>query len=196
MFNKLKSALIVSSVMYLIMGIIMLIFPENVSDFICYLVALLFMFFGAVGIVIYIKSENKTSFVMSSLLFSILLGSFGIYIFVSPRTFASFIPLVVGIFLIADSISKLSLSFDLKKLGYSNWWHMLITSFIILSFGLLLTFNPFKALSLSIMVIGGILICDAISNIFTIYSYKNAFKSGEKVVIELKDDDIKEKTSK
>jgi uncharacterized membrane protein HdeD (DUF308 family) len=52
---------------------------------------------------------------------------------------------------------------------------MLIISFLILGCGLLLVFNPFGAVSLTIMVIGSILIVDSITNIYTIYSYSKAF---------------------
>lgn len=197
MLEKLRNTLIATSIIYLIAGIIMLIFPEDVSDFICYLVALMFMFFGATGIVMYIKTEPKTTYTSSTLILAILLGAFGLYIFLNPRTFASFIPLVIGIFLIADSISKLSAAFDLKKMEYQGWWHMLIASFIILGLGLLITYNPFGAVSLTIMIIGTVLIFDSVSNIFTIYSYSKAATKAQKKILEAENVVIKdqEKTS-
>lgn len=176
MFEKLRNTLIATSVFYLIVGIFMLLFPATVSDIICYLVAFMFLFFGISGVVMYTKTEIKTPYTSSTLILAIILGAFGIYIFLNPKAFASFIPLVIGIFLIADSISKLSAAFDLKKYDYINWWHMLIISFIILVFGLILVFNPFEVITVSIMVIGAILIVDAISNMFTIYSYSKIDK--------------------
>ena len=174
MFNKLKNTLIATSVLYLVLGIFMLFFPVAVSDFICYLVAFMFLFFVVSGIVMFFKTDIKTPYTSSTLILAIVLGSFGIYIFVNPKAFASFIPLVIGIFLIADSISKLSAAFDLKKYEYSNWWHMLIVAFIVLVSGLILAFNPFEIVTASIMLIGSILIVDGISNLFTIYSYFKA----------------------
>lgn len=171
MFNKLKNTLVATSLLCLILGVFMLLFPSAVSDFICYLVAFMFLFFGVAGVVMYIKTEVKTPYTSSTLILAIIFGALGIYIFVNPKVFASFIPLVIGIFLIADSISKLSAAFDLRKYGYPNWWNMLIVAFIILVFGLILAFNPFEVITISIMMIGFILIVDAISNIFTIYSY-------------------------
>lgn len=171
MANKLKNTLIVTSLLYLFSGIVMLFLPEMVSDFICYFVGLMFMFFGVAAIIMYFKSEIKTPYTSTILILGIVIGAFGIYICLNPRSFASFIPLVVGIFMIADAISKLSMAFDMKKLEYINWWHMLIVSFLILGCGLLLVFNPFKAVTISIMAIGAVLIVDSITNIFTIYSY-------------------------
>ena len=129
------------------------------------------MFFGVAAVVMYFRNEVKTPYVSTILLSGIVIGALGIYICLNPRTFASFIPLVVGVFMIADAISKLSIALDMKKLEYINWWHMLIISFIVLGCGLLLTFNPFGAITVSIIVIGSVLIVNAISNLYTIYSY-------------------------
>ncbi len=171
MIDRLKNTLIATSVCYLIVGIFMLFFPTVVSDFICYLVGFMFLFFGVAGIVTYTKTEIKTPYTSSILVLSIILGAFGIYIFLNPESFISFIPLVIGIFLIADSISKLSTSFDLRKQDYNNWWHMLIVSLVVLIFGLILVFNPFGVITVTIRIIGIMLIIDALSNIFTIYTY-------------------------
>jgi len=184
MLEKMRNTLIASSILYLILGVVMLLFPGLVSDSICYLLALMFLFFGVAGVVMYFKTEIKTPFTSSTLVLGILLGAFGLYIFLNPRVFASFIPLIVGIFLITDAISKLSASLDLKKINYSGWWHMLIVAFLILGCGMFLAFNPFKAIELSIMVIGGVLIVDALSNLFTIYSYSKAEKVSSKIVMD------------
>lgn len=174
MFEKMKNTLIATSIFYFVLGVVMLLFPQQVSDSICYLVALMFLFVGLAGIVMYFKTEVKTPYTNTVLVMSIMLGAFGIYILLNPRSFASFIPLVIGVFLIADSISKLSAAFELKKYKYNNWWQMLIISFLVFGCGLLLVFNPFETIVISIMVIGSILIVDSLTNIFTIYSYSKS----------------------
>lgn len=177
MISKLKNTLVITSVLYTILGVFMLLFPEVISDFICYLVSVMFMFFGMAVVLMYVRSEIKTPYINTILVLGIILGSLGIYILMNPRIFASLIPLVIGVFMVADSIGKLSAALDLRKCGYINWWHMLIISFLILGCGLLLIFNPFEAVSLTIMVIGSILIVDSITNIYTIYSYSKAFNN-------------------
>lgn len=171
MFEKIRNTLIATAILYLICGIIMLFFPASVIKFVCYLVGIIFLFVGVSGIVMYMKTEMKTTFSSFTLIMSIVFGAFGVYVLLNPETFASFLPLVMGVFLLADSVSKLSMAFDLKKYNYKNWWQMLVVAFIILICGLILVFNPFEALAVSVQIIGAILMVDAISNIFTIYSY-------------------------
>ena len=176
MFEKIRNTLIATSVLYLLFGIIMLFFPTMVITSVCYLVGIMFLFVGVSGIVMYMKTEINTLITNFTLIMSIIFGAFGIYVLLNPESFASFLPLVMGIFLLVDSISKLSMAFDLKKAQYNNWWQMLIVAFILLGCGLLLVFNPFEALTVSVQIIGAILIVDSISNIFTIYSYSKIEK--------------------
>ena len=171
MFKKLRNTLIATSVLYLLFGLVMLFLPSVVIKSVCYLVGIMFLFVGVSGAVMYMKTELKTAFTSFTLIMSIIFGAFGVYVLLNSETFASFLPLVVGIFLLADSVSKLSMAFDLKKFGYQKWWQMLIVAFILLGCGLILVFNPFEVLEVSVQIIGAILIVDAISNIFTIYSY-------------------------
>lgn len=176
MFEKIRNTLIATSVLYLLFGIVMLFFPGLVITSVCYLVGIMFLFVGVSGIVMYMKTEIKTAFASFTLVMSIIFGAFGVYVLLNPEAFASFLPLVMGIFLLVDSVSKLSMAFDLKKFEYQNWWQMLIVAFILLGCGLLLVFNPFEALAVSVQIIGAILIVDAVSNIFTIYSYSKIDK--------------------
>ena len=176
MFEKIRNTLIATSVLYLVFGIIMLFFPDMVIKSVCYLVGIMFLFVGVSGVVMYVKTDIKTAFTSFTLVMSIIFGAFGVYVLLNPETFASFLPLVVGIFLLVDSVSKLSMAFDLKKFEYNNWWQMFIVAFIILGCGLLLVFNPFEALAVTVQIIGAILVVDAVSNIFTIYSYSKLEK--------------------
>lgn len=171
MFDKIRNTFIATAILYLVCGIIMLFFPATIINVGCYLVGIMFLFIGVSGVVMYIKTELKTSFTNVTLIMSIIFGAFGVYIFINPASFAKFIPLVIGVFLLVDAISKLSVAFDLKNYDYSNWWSMLIVAFIILACGILLVFNPFEALEMSVRVMGIILIVDSLSNIFTIYNY-------------------------
>ena len=110
----------------------MLFFPGLVITSVCYLVGIMFLFVGVSGIVMYMKTEIKTAFTSFTLVMSIIFGAFGVYVLLNPEAFASFLPLVMGIFLLVDSVSKLSMAFDLKKcLHIKNWWQMLIVAFIL-----------------------------------------------------------------
>ena len=171
MFEKIRNTLIATAILYLICGIIMLFFPTNVINFACYLIGIIFIFVALSGIIMYLKTEIKTAFNSFTLVMSIIFGAFGVYVLLNPKIFASFLPIVMGIFLLVDSVSKLSMAFDLKNMSYKNWWQMLIVAFMLLGLSFFLLFRPFEVVEVSVRIIGVILIVDTLSNIFTIYSY-------------------------
>lgn len=169
--NKMKSTLITMAVIYVVLGLVMLLIPVAVSDFICYIIGALFLVLGAAGILSYIKTRGSSFAGSFTLIISIIFAALGVYILCNPVSFASFIPTVVGIMLVVDSVTKFQSAFELKKSGYNKWWEMLLVALIIVTLGFVLIFNPFKTVELFIRVIGALLIFDGLSNLFTIYSY-------------------------
>ena len=176
MFEKIRNTMIATAILYLIFGLVMLFLPDMVIKSICFLVGIIFLFVGLSGVIMYLKTDIKTAFTSFTLVISIIFGAFGIYVFLNSEAFASFLPLIVGIFLLVDSVSKLSMAFDLKKYEYKNWWQMLVVAFLILGCGLICVLRPLEVTVVGVQIIGAILIVDSISNIFTIYSYFKAYK--------------------
>lgn len=169
--KKLKSTFIGMSVIYLILGIVMVISPVFVSNFICYFIGALLVVGGCFGIFSYIQNGGSGFLVRVTLLISILFAALGIYILINPETFVSIIPIIVGIMLMLESLDKIGTVFKAKKNGYEKWLQVLIAPIIIFILGLVLIVFPFEVIELSIRVIGAFLIIDAISNIYLAYSY-------------------------
>jgi len=171
LIKETRNTLTMAAILYIVFGLVMLLIPVVVSSFICYLIASLFLVIGFMGIYSHLKRKGMGFGSSAILIFSILFLALGIFILFNPVSFVSFIPLVVGIMLIIDSVNKFQTSFDLKRNGYKKWWYMLLVSLTILLLGLLLIFNPFKSIELFIRIIGALLIFDGLSNLFALYSY-------------------------
>lgn len=161
-----KSTLISVSVIYLVLGIIMVISPVLVSNFICYIIGVLLIVVGGSGIFTYIRAGESGGYAKITLLVSVLFTALGIYILISPEGFVSIIPLVVGVMMVIESFDKISNALNTKSNGYEGWYKLLIASVIIFVLGLVLIFNPFETVTVFIRVIGVFLIIDAISNIY------------------------------
>ncbi|MEG2250222.1 MAG: DUF308 domain-containing protein [Bacilli bacterium] len=165
-----KKTFITTSLIYIVVGLFMVISPASISNLICYLLGLIILLFATNQIITFINNR-QTSLSKFNLVLGVLATIFGIYLILNPELAASFIPLVAGVIITIDSISKLMQAFSLKKEGYSNWVYILITSIILLLFGLFLFFNPFKAVKLVIRLIGIVLIIDGISEIIAVNAF-------------------------
>lgn len=180
-FKKMKKMLAVNAILYTVIGIIMIIFPSFVSDFICYLIGVLVSIFGLTMIMNYFSS-GYTAMAKGTLILGIAGVIFGVYILLKPKFFASIIPFMAGLLILVESIDKFKHSFELKKKNYDRWYIIFISAMIIFALAIMLLLNPFESVKLTIRIFGIILLLDSLSDILTIRSYTKSTK----VIIDMK----------
>ena len=169
--KEIKSTLFIITGLYIVIGLIMLISPVIITNLICYLIGVLCLILGGIGIYAYISSEVYGPLSYAILVISIAIIVLGIFVIVDPKNFVSTIPLIAGIILVIDGFTKLQSSSSLRRYNYKNWWVVLIASLLIFSFGILLIVYSFESLILFIRLLGAFLIIDSISSFCTAISY-------------------------
>lgn len=174
--KEIKSTLLIMSGLYIVIGLIMLLAPVFVSNLICYLIGTICFILGGIGIYTYISSEVYGPLAYGILVAAIALIVVGIFVIMDPVTFASFLPIIMGVVLVIDSFTKLQSSSSLKRYNYDRWWTVLVAGLITFVFGLFLILNPFKSLTLFIRILGVFLIVDAVSSFMTALSYSKIEK--------------------
>lgn len=159
-----KKVINVTAYIYILVGLLMIISPKTVSDFICFLIGGIILLFSSNQIFSFIR-DKRSKFKLVLGVLTLILGS---YIILNPEEFISFIPFVAGVIIIIDSVSKIVQSVDLRKYGYANWSKITITSLLMLLFGLFLLFNPFGAIEIVIRILGIFLIIDGVCEAITV----------------------------
>ena len=180
--KKVKNVLAVNAILYAVIGIIMILFPGFVNNFICYLIGTLVSVFGISMIMSYFNS-GYTALAKGTLILGIAATLFGIYILLKPAFFSSIIPFMAGLLILVESIDKFKHSFELKKQNYDKWYVVFVSGIIIFALALLLILYSFETVKFTIRVIGFILLLDSISDILTIRSYT---KTTKKIIIDMK----------
>ncbi len=175
--KEIKSTLLIMAGFYIIIGLVMAIAPVFVSNSICYLTGSLCIIIGGLAIYTYIQSEVYGPLGMATLIMAIVFIGLGIFIIMNPETIASFIPMVMGIILVVDALTKMQTAARLKKYGYNKWWQTLVLALVVALFGVLLLINPFKSLTLFIRVLGIFLIVNGIADDLSVFSYSKIEKT-------------------
>lgn len=183
-FKKLKTYTFLVSILYVIMGLIMLLNPKFVCDAVNYIVGILILLYGVIYIVKFLGKNDFNNLSKFNLLAGLLCIVFGVYILLNPTLLLSIIPFAAGMLILLDGFGKLKSALDLKKIGYIKWWVSLIFSLLFIGLGVYMIFQSFKVTELVVRIIGGVLIVDALSDIWTYFCYKKCSKKIDKIVVE------------
>ena len=104
----------------------------------------------------------------------------------------SFLPFLTGVFLLLGAVIKLQSALDLRHLGLSKWWLILIAGAASLILGILLVVNPFEAARVAVILIGAGLLADGAVNLLDMFLIRSLYKKARKTAQESKTIDAEE----
>ena len=93
--------------------------------------------------------------------------SFGLFLVLHPSLLHELIPFCGSIIIFVDGVYQIRNSFVLKKNKYKYWYINLIVAFIFILFAVYVMINASKITDLLISIIGGVLLVDALLDIYT-----------------------------
>lgn len=169
MIKELKKNMILLAVFYLILGIILVLFPEGSGYAICYLIGGLTIIYGIFHLVLYQRTKSPFVTYRYDLVQGIIGLAIGIYVMIVPEILIETLPVVLGVVVMIDSIVKIQNAWDLKRMGYDRWWLVMIGALVTLVFGLLMVFYPFTVYLSVIVFVGISLIVNGVSDLITIF---------------------------
>lgn len=180
--KKLKRSAYFVSIIYIIIGLIMLLNPMFVRNAVNYIMGVFAILYGIVYIISLYQKKDTDFFSKFDLLGGILCISFGLFLIVNPDILFSLIPFCAGVIIFMDSINLIYQSISLKRLNVDKWWINLIISLIFLCFSIFIILNSKNISDLLIRIIGLFLIFDAISDfIITLILSKKIEKTRENI---------------
>lgn len=159
-------------IIYFVLGLLMVIFPETINDIINYIIGGLLMLFGIDYIVRYLSNNKVTTYSKYSLTVGIVPIICGVFLICNPEVLVSIIPFVAGMIILMDAFEKLKHAIDLKKMKYDEWWVDLIVAILFIVFGIIVIMNPFDAAKLLIRILGIFFLVDCFIDVWTNFSYE------------------------
>lgn len=167
-FFKTRSPGIWIALLYIILGLPLILFPEISGKIFCWSLSA-----GAAVYAVshiwrwrkYRDTEYKNS---GDLIVGILFIAVSLFCFIKTTLILSFLPLVLGIILLLDGIFKIPSAVNSYQSKSRAFVSYLAASVIPIALGLLLLLNPFKVTIIVIRVFGISLIAGGISDIVTV----------------------------
>ena len=144
--------MILSSLLYIVLGVVLLVMPELSLGFACLLIGGAVVIYGVVRLAAYLRGGPAAD--KLDLVLGVLLILLGLFLLIWIRFLLAFVPVVLGIYILIDSFGSLKRSLDMKALGFGRWWVSFLVAAALAICGLVMVLNPFGTIEGLVMFIG------------------------------------------
>lgn len=172
-----KIDVIVTSVVCIVMGVVLILFPTQVVTVACQGVGVVLAILGGVRLVstLFSKVKSGIDFPLGLLLLIV-----GMWILLHPASIESLIFIGVGVTLFVHGIKGIQMAWESKKNGYNSWLVLMLLSLLNAVFGVVCVIDCFGVFTvtatIALTLVGLALIYDGISSIFILSRVRKAAK--------------------
>lgn len=153
---------VMQNVIMILLGAVLAVWPHSSLEFLVTMIGWGLIISGITGMFSLISALVPS--VMAYCVIELLLG---IFFLRSPRTFASFIPVLIGIAIIVNGCIKIYYAYLGKNAVGYNPLRDIVFAVIMIVFGVLVVAHPFGTASVVTRLIGVVLIYNGIVNLIT-----------------------------
>ena len=186
MWNKINRILkgqLVTSLLYTLLGLCFVLMPVDAVNAICkFVFGILLILAGIYHILIYVLEKMNAT--LLDLLSGGMLLVIGIFLFYNPQIGAKLLPVLLGTFVLVDSVWVLKGSLRLKKAGRGEWKILLIGSLIFIGFGIAMVINPFTMIKYTVIFAGCVMLANGVVDFVFLVLIRRGMKKAEEAVEE------------
>lgn len=159
---------ILMSILMIIFGVLIAFNPIPAQLVFVYMISILAIVYAVNCIIRYCRGLDGEMSIITDLIFGLLLLISGIYVFFNAEAGMVSLPLVSGIFLIADGIIKIPVSIRYHKLMNIPLWIIILSIVAPIVLGGLLLFAPLVVATSITIFVGSFLIISGIIDVISI----------------------------
>ncbi len=171
MLKTIRGSLVLTSVLYIVLGVILMLFPGSALRWASMAIGAATLCWGGLRLAAYQRSR-ETIPQRFDLIFGIILVLLGLFLLISPQFLASLIPFALGVYILVDSAGSIKEALDLKALGFTRWWASFAAALVLGVLGLIMVFRPFSVMAHLVTFIGLSFVFDGV------YTLINAIVAG------------------
>ena len=174
--KNIKKSLILADMAIIVLGVLMVVFPERSGDFICRAVGAILCVMGIFRVIAYFAYDRSELFGSFALVQGAAFIGFGVYFLARPQFLAAFLTVALALVLIIGGVMKLQYAIDLARMGSSLWWIELIGAIVMTALGVVTFLDPFEAASGLMIFIGISFLVDGIWDMISVLWLSKAVK--------------------
>ena len=171
----------VYTILYFVLGLLFLIFNQQITLIICYILGAVLLLGGVVQVVSFLVNRAETTLMdRFGLCLGVLIGVGGGVILAMPGLLSGVINWLFGIVLIGDGIIKLKTALEAKQ-DSTGWWLSLIFALAAFLLGVVLIFMPVEQSILTIFTGIFLMVVSVLNGISYVYIRKTVRKMEQAV---------------
>lgn len=179
MKNTFKKTLTTLSISYLLIGLILIIWPTLSSITLIDIAGAGLILLGLIKAIKFLSVKEVSDPFDLTLITSAFVLMIGIILICKASEVIKLLGILFGIGVIFTSLVRIQLAINLSKSNNKNWVIVVGTGIAMLAYGVVLLVDPFKAISTANIFAGIGLIIDAISGLLSVFWVSKAFKEVE-----------------
>ena len=180
-----KTWAIILSAVTMVLGLVMICWPNISAAAICYLMGAVCIGMGIYEIIRYFDLGLIGVLFRYDLFLGIMSVLAGILLVLHPDGGVVILPVVLGFYIILASVFSIQISTEARHFGFSGWWGALLLGIAGAILGVLMILDPFRGAA-ALMVFTGIsLLVTGVESIYAIVCISKVFRSsGHQKIIE------------
>ena len=156
---------LILSIIFVVIGLFLFIKPDTTISIISYILGGILLISGIYSCYKYFTSLDILNIFNFELVYGVLLIIAGLFLIFNTNALTSIFPIILGIWIIVNSIIKFQYALVLKKIKNEDWIYTTSISILTFLWGVVLLYNPFKSALLITQTIGVFIIVYAVLDI-------------------------------
>lgn len=148
---------VIESLAILILGVLFIAWPDMMVKIVSYIVGIFFVIKGLFQIINYFVEKGQNDFFNNGLLVGVISILIGITALVMGEGIANIFRIVIGVFIIYESLVRMNTAIKLNAAGIGIWKYILLLSIVILILGIFVTFNDVTTVIGWMMIVAGLI---------------------------------------
>lgn len=166
LFQRIKLDVIISAICCIAFGIVLILWPIEVTTIACKMIAIVIAVLGLVRMISYfLNTEEKHGI---NLPLGLVLLFIGIWIFLKPNSIQSMLFIGIGVVLFVHGFEDFKYALETRRYGYEFYWVILLMSVLGMGLGIACIVDSFGVISVALVFVGVALIYDGITDIWII----------------------------
>ncbi len=171
-FEKYSKNNTLLSIVMVLLGLVLFIWPGKTLTLAARILGIALLVGAAVSAFSWYREKDKAGSTFASLGIAALCLIAGLVVLIAPKGVVSLLPKLIGIAIMINGAINLAQAFELRNVGQQGWTSGMVMAGLTVALGLFLVIFSFSAMKAAVMVIGGVLVYNGVSNLWIESRYK------------------------